>query len=113
MKVNFFLLFIALVLSGLVFYGFYEWTDNNALYSWISAVASLFFLIPALAVGIADYPRGTVMMKTFSAVIFVVMLIANILFAKYEVSNATFIIANGVLLCIWAGICYGVSSAKQ
>ena len=113
MKVNFFMLFIALVLCGLIFFGFYKWTDYDALYTWVSSVASLFFLVPALALKVADYPRGSTMMKVFSFVIFVVMLIANILFAKYEVSSTLYVIVNGALFCIWAGVCYGITSAKQ
>lgn len=113
MKVNFFLFIITLVLCGLIFYGFYEWSDGNWLYTIVSAVASLIFLTPTLALKMTDYPRGTVMAKTFSAIIFIVMLVANILFVEYEVSNAVYIITNGVLFCIWAGIWYGVTSAKQ
>lgn len=113
MKVNFFMLFISLALCGLVFFGSYEWTEGSALYAWVSSVASLFFLTPALALQLPDYPRRTVMTKIISSAIFVIMLIANILFAKYEVSNYIYIITNGVAFCIWAGICYGITSAKQ
>lgn len=113
MKIDFFMLFISLALCGLVFFGFYEGTDCHALYTWVSAVASFFFLTPALALKWPEYPRGTIMTKVFSAAIFAIMLIVNILLAKYEISNTIYIIANGVLFCIWAAICYGITRAKQ
>lgn len=108
------MLFIALVLSGLIFFGFYKWTGGNDLYTWVSAVASLLYLTTMLALQSDEaYQRGTAMLKVFSSVIFVIALAANILFARYNASSTTFIITNGALFCIWAGICYGLRSAKQ
>ena len=113
MKINFFLLFIALAICGLVFFGFYNWTDNNLLYTSVSAGVSLFFLVPTIALTWPEHPRGTTMAKVLSGLVFVVALVANILLARYEVSSTTFIIVNGALFCIWAGLCYGITSAKQ
>lgn len=113
MKVNFFMLFITLALCGLIFFGFYKWTNYDVLYTWVSSVTALCFLTPVLALKSDDSPRSMTMTKVFSSVVLVIMLIVNILFVKYQVSDTAFIIVNGVVLCIWAGMFYGMTRTKQ
>lgn len=113
MRINFFMLLIALLLCGLIFFGFYQWTGGNMLYTCVSSAVSLFFLVPPLALRSEDSARGNAMANVFSSTIFVLMLIANVLFARYEASTTLFVLVNGVLFCIWAAVYYGITKAKQ
>jgi hypothetical protein len=112
MKVNLFLLVIALLISGLVFYGFHVNTEN-LLFSLGSALVCLIYLSAAIAFSSPDAPRSNTMVKVTSGIFVVAALLLNMFFTAKDVSNATYLIVNGVLVCLWAGLVYGIDRAKQ
>ncbi len=113
MKTNVFMLFISLVISGLIFYGFHMWGDGNLLYSLGTSLVCLVLLCATTAFTSAEAKRSSLMVKTTSGIFFFLMLVTDILLAVCHASNTVFIIVNGLALCLWAMIAYGVSRAKQ
>ena len=112
MKVNVFLLLIALIVSGLAFYAFHANTEN-LLFSLGSALSCLIYLSAAIAFSLPDTPRAGSMVKVTSSIFAVVVLLLNLFFIAKNVSNVTFVVTNGILLCLWAGLVYGISRARQ
>ena len=112
MKINPFLSFIALLLCGLVFYGFFTAADE-IVYSITAGVASLFSLIPALGLYFENSSRMSVMFKTTAWSIFFLLLVVNICFVWLLVNPHATIITNGVLLVVELLALYGISRAAQ
>lgn len=112
MKINPFLSVLALLLCGLVFYGFYAAADE-LVYSITAGVASLFSLIPAMGLYFENSSRMSVMFKAAAWSMFFIFLVVNICFVWLLVNTHATIIANGVLLVIELLVLYGISRAAQ
>ncbi|MDR3268180.1 MAG: hypothetical protein LBT83_03840 [Tannerella sp.] len=112
MKINFFLLFISIAMCGLIFFGFYKWDDDLWL-SILSASISLIFLVTTLAMEFPDAPRSGTMVKVTSGIFFFVFLVLNILFSVFNASETSYVLTNGIGLCIWASSVYGIAKTKQ
>lgn len=104
--------FISLVVCGLIFFGFYKW-DGDLLIAIGSALVSLLTLSTSFALSSKDGSRGVVMARVISGIIFMTMMIVNILFAMYDASSTTYIITNGLALCLWAIMFYGIVRSRQ
>jgi len=113
MRLNLFLSCIAVVVSGLVFYGLYEMNQEKLIYPIVAAAVNVILLVFTMGVSFDKYPRSTVMVKTATGVFWFIALIMNILFVVFEVSNVVLIIANVLILTICASITYGIFKAKQ
>lgn len=112
MRVNIFLLLLALALSGLAFYGFHSCTDN-LLFSLGSALLCLVYLSAAMAFYTKESPRSGAMVKLVSGIFTGVVLLLNVFFVWKNVSDVTYIVTNGILLCVWAVTVYGIGRARQ
>ena len=113
MKLNLFLSCIALVVSGLVFYGIYEVNSDKLIFPITATVVSAILLVLTMGISFKDYPRSTVMMKISTGIFWTIALVMNILFVVYDASNVVLIIANALLLSIGASLVYGISKSKQ
>lgn len=113
MKLNLFLSCIAVVISGLVFYGLYEMNEEKLIYPITATAVNLILLVCTMGVSFEGYPRGTTMMKTATGIFWVIALAMNILFTIFEVPNVVLIIANVLLLSISMTVVYGISKSKQ
>ena len=113
MKLNIFLSCIAVVVSGLVFYGLYEANQEKLIYPITATVVSLLLLVFTMGISLSDYPRSTMMMKTTTGIFWFIALIMNILFVVFDVSNVVLIISNALLLAICSSVAYGISKSKQ
>ena len=96
MKINFFLLVIALIVGGLMYYSFSAF-EADVLSRACEAVSCTLALVSALAISITGCPRETVMFKTWASIWFVVALLVNILFIVFKGMPKTVIITNCLL----------------
>jgi hypothetical protein len=114
MKINFIKSIIALSTSGLIAYGFYSFhnSDNKVL---LCAGSFVFILLTLLfTIGISfDLPRTSTMVRTVSAIFFVVALTSNITFSFVSFSVPLYVITNGLLILLYTLISYSIAKAKQ
>ena len=101
MKVNPFLTLCALLIGGLIFYGFHA-AGVSLLYSLTAAVVSTIALILLLGIGFDGDARYSTLLKTVSFLLLLVSLPLNCLFAWLGAAEAAVIITNGLLLLVWA-----------
>ncbi len=114
MKINFIKTIIAICVSGLIAYGFYSFhpSDNKLILS----VGSFFFLALSLLFTISvsfDLPRTTTMVRTVSAIFFVVAFVSNLIFSFFNFSTPIYVIINGIAFMTYVLITYSISRAKQ
>lgn len=96
MKINVFLLLVALFVSGLIYYGFSSFEENTLQLACETAVCTI-ALVSALAVSITGCPRETVMFRTLAAVWFGVSLLVNVLFLVFRATRGMVVITDGLL----------------
>lgn len=108
------MLIISLIVGGLIFFGFYKWHDpENLLFSIGSAAVAFLMLATTMAVSIKGSPRSSAMMKTASGILFALMLITDVCLAGFGAGETSFIVINGIGVCLWAVIVYGIGRSKQ
>ena len=115
MKVNYVLLLLTIVISGLMGYLVYSIAgiDPNALLAGIiSTVCFICTLIPAFAIKY-ETQALSVNLRILSIGVFILMLISHITFAAILIKMPYYIIVNGLILCIYFGIAYTINSTKQ
>jgi hypothetical protein len=114
MKINAFLTMICLAISALIAYGLYTLTtvENNVLI--VSSSFICFATTLTMAIGASyDTPRTTTNIRTLATSFFVVLLILNFSFVFLQVSNPTYIIAVGIIMCLFLIAFYGIKRANQ
>lgn len=104
---------VALLLSGLLAYGCYAMCDTADLQNLITIGAAVQFLCYTLGMfafraGDGD-GRTTTVVRTFSAVMFVVSIISNFIFACVDFNIPLYIIINGILLILYLYIATGMA----
>lgn len=112
MKINFFMLLVAIVVGLLLYFGFHHYY-GNVLYSVAIALIGFLMFGTAAAVHLPTSHRSAAMLKVASAVFFFILLITDILFALFSISDAMFIIMNGLIVCFWAMSVYSIARARQ
>lgn len=101
MRINLFTLIVALVVGGLLGYGFYSMTDTKWL-AILGAVLCTLLLVATMSVHLPGYPRSSVMFKTLSGILFLILLIADTIFFRITVPMSVFVITNGLITAIGA-----------
>ena len=111
-KVNVIPTIIALGLGLLAGYGFYaanaEETQQWIMFGVLACEFSVYFIC---GFGIKYAERGNVNITVLSVIFVILAVIANVLFSVLTFSFAPFIIVNGILLLLYAGILYGLVRA--
>ncbi len=105
MKINPFLTLCALLIGGLIFYGFHA-ADDSLLYAVTTSVVSSIALVVALGVRYEDDARHSTLLKIVSFLLLFVSLSFNFVFAWFGVADVVVIITNGLLLIVWAIVVY-------
>ncbi len=101
MKINPFLTLCALLIGGLIFYGFYA-ADVSLLYSLTTTVVSTIALVLLLGIGLDGNARYSTLLKTVAFLLLLVSLPLNCIFAWLGAVDAAVIITNGLLLLVGA-----------
>lgn len=112
MKVNIFTLIVALIVGGLLLYGFYSMTGNYCL-PILGAVFCTLFLIVTMSISLPGYPRSSATFKTLSGILFFLLLIANLVFFQITVPISVFVITNGLIAAIGATGLHHIYKSKQ
>lgn len=112
MKLNIFMLVIALIVGGLIFYGLFSGSDRMLLSS-ISAILCGVALLMSFGVEIVGRPRSTTMFRTLAGLLFLAFLIVDLLCFWLAASDIKFIMLNGVIGVVGAIGLYLVYSSKQ
>lgn len=111
MKFNLIPAIIAVLLSAIVAYAFYSWSEDDMclLNCVCSAVWSITTLGAALALTYSK-PRLSVNIKVLASVFFFILLIANIILAVSSAGTPTCIIVEGGLLLVFLLIAYLINN---
>lgn len=112
MKVNIFTLIVALIVGGLLFYGFYTMAGSYCL-PILGAVLCTLFLVVTMSISLPGYPRSSTMFKTLSGILFLLLLIADIIFFRMTVPISVFVITNGLIAAIGATGLHHIYKSKQ
>ena len=115
MKFNVFLSVIAVLIAGLIGYGFYAANSGEG-FVWLitfgSGICMALSLIGILTVSTKGRAGG-INIKALSSIFFVVFLISNLVFTFTTIKLAPYIIINGILLLIYAVSTYGIIKSRQ
>ena len=113
MKVNVFMLLIALALAALAGYGFFA-ANGGEVYRWLITIGSglsLFVTLSGFIALAADGGGGTVNIKVTSVLFFTALLIEHIIFSFTGIAAAPYVIITGILLLLFVLISYAVVRA--
>ena len=115
MKVNFVLTLIALVISSLLGYWVYSVADTDVHATMAGVFSTLCFAIPLIiGTGISfNTSASQVNIKALSWVLFILMLIMHFYYASNGVAMPYYVLINGILICIYVAIVYGIIRSKQ
>lgn len=114
MKLNFVKSIISLAVSSLIAYGFYSFHEsNNKLL--LTAGSFLFLSLTLLfTLGVSfEQSRTTTMIRTTSAIFFVIAFASNLTFSFFTFSTPIYVIVNGIGFLTYSLITYSISRAKQ
>jgi hypothetical protein len=114
MKLNFVKSIISLAVSSLIAYGFYSFHEsNNKLL--LTAGSFLFLSLTLLfTFGVSfEQSRTTTMIRTTSAIFFVIAFASNLTFSFFTFSTPIYVIVNGIGFLTYSLITYSISRAKQ
>ena len=115
MKIKIIPAIIAFFVSLLIAYGLFHACHYESRAWFLSIVSGIVLFIPMLAcIGVSFQPKRTsANIKVVSAVFWVVILIADIIFSFFQFSIPLFIITNCLLLLFWLLISYFIGQAEQ
>lgn len=115
MKFNVFLTITAILVAGLIGYGFYS-ANAEEQFVWLLSCGSGISLGISLIgfLGISTQGKaGGANIKVLSSIFFILFLISNIVFSFTAIKVAPYIIINGILLIIYAIGTYEIIKSKQ
>lgn len=115
MKIKVIPAIIAFFVNLLIAYGLFHACHYDSRAWLLSVVSGIALLIPMLACFSVSFQpsRTSANIKVVSAVFWVVILIADIIFSFFQFSIPLFIITNGLLLLLWLLIAYLIGQAEQ
>lgn len=112
MKVNLFLVLLALLAGTLIGYGFHA-SGVGMLQTMVSYVLCTLFLATGMGLSVEGYPRTTTLMKTVALGFFLLTLGLNILLIAVGTEPPACIITNGLLALITLTIVYLIVRNRQ
>jgi len=114
MKVNFVQTTIAIAISGLISFGFYNFhSSENQLFLSIGSFIFLSITF-ALSIGINfELSRTTTNIRVVSGIFFTITLISNLIFSFFSFTKPSYLITNGILLLIYVLIVDSIYISKQ
>lgn len=114
MKINFVQTTLAMAISGLISYGFYNFhSSENKLFLSIGSFILLSITL-ALSIGINfELSRTITNIIVVSGIFFTIALISNLIFIFFDFTEPSFLITNGILLLIYVLIVESIYISKQ
>lgn len=115
MKINVFLTFICLLLTGILGYSTFtiaEGHENALLGSIVSSICFASTLIPMIGLQYESSKLG-VNIRILSGLFFVVFLISNYCYALWGINLPNYLIVNGIIFVIVLAILYKMMNIKD
>ena len=115
MRFNFVFTLIALIISSLLGYWVYSVADTDAHATLAGMFSTICFAIPLIiGIGISfNTSASQVNIKALSWVLFILMLFMHFYYASNGVTMPYYVLINGILICIYVAIVYGIIRSKQ
>lgn len=115
MKINISVTWIILILSSLLGYLVFSIADSDPYAKMASIISAVCFTFPLIMGGCVQYRTSVslINVRVVSFVFFLVMLIFNFFYAYTGISMPSYVLINGILICIYALIIYAVIKSKQ
>jgi hypothetical protein len=114
MKINWFLACIALIIAGLIAFGFYSGNLGGSYRLLITIGSGISFLITLCGIlALSSDHGGTVNIKVTSVLFFIGLLIEHIIFSFAGIRLTPYIIITGILILLYVLICYAVMRALK
>lgn len=95
------MLVVALIIGGLIFYGFHA-LEATWLFSTLGAAICTLLLIASISIHLPEHPRTSLLFRTVSGILFFVLIVADIIFIEMKISEALFIVTNGLVVATGA-----------
>lgn len=114
MKIEIIKSVIAVSVSLLLAYGFYEFSNSkNVLLLSVGCFLCIAISL-LMTIGIRlELPRTTIMVRSVSGIFLFVFLTNNLIFSFIEFSKPLYIIISGILLLLYFLIIYSIAQARQ
>lgn len=115
MKINFFLTFISIALTGILGYWIYEIAkgqENDLICGICSSICLLTTIIPAMGL-MYDSGRIGANIRVLSFLFLIIFLISHFCFAIWGVIMPTYLIINGILLILYLAVFYKIANIKN
>lgn len=114
MKIDLIKTIIAIIVSGLIAFGFYHFhhSENKLLLSLGSLLFTTITLVWTIGVSF-KFSRTTTVVRTVSGIFFGIALLTNLIFSLTDFSVPFYVIVNGILVLIYWLIIYTIAKAKQ
>lgn len=115
MRFNFVFTLIALVISSLLGYWVYSVADTDVHATLAGIFSTICFAFPLIiGTGISfNTSASQVNIKALSWVLFILMLIMHFYYASNGVTMPYYVLINGILICIYVAVVYGIIQSKQ
>lgn len=115
MKINVFLSIIVFLLSCLLGFWVYSVTDSDAYAALAGVLSTICFALPLImGFGISyNTSAAIVNVRMLSFVLFLLMLILHFYFANTGISMPSYVLINGIIVCIYLAIIYAILKSKQ
>ena len=112
MKIDLVKSIIALVISALISYGFYELCEDET--QRIVLLCSTFILITScFTIGCSLRTNGAIMLTTFSGIFFLIGIIIHAFQALFTFNRTAFLIIDGLLLLVYILTAQSIYKSKQ
>lgn len=115
MKVNTFLTLITLVLSALLGYWVYSVAEADTHATLAGVLSAICLAIPSvLGFGVSYQTSAAIVnVRMLSCVLFLIMLILHFYYAATGISMPSYVLINGIIICIYLAIIYAILKSKQ
>ena len=115
MRFNFVFTLIALIISSLLGYWVYSVADTDVHAALAGIFSTICFAFPLIiGTGISfNTSASQVNIKALSWLLFILMLIMHFYYASNGVTMPYYVLINGILICIYVAIVYGIIRSKQ
>ena len=114
MKINYVLLIIALLISGLAAFGFYAANSGDTFRTLITIGSGLtLFITLSGALAFSSPNGGTANIKIVSFIFFFVFIVEHLIFGFAGIRLTPYIIINGILILLYILIAYAITRALK
>lgn len=115
MKINTILALITMVMSVLLGIWVFSIVEGNSHALLAGVFSTICFAIPLILGLCVSYNTSAMIVniRTISLVFLVIMLVSHFYYAAKGVNMPSYIVTNGILICIYAAIVYAIVKSKQ